>query len=170
MPGFNATDLVNKVRNANNVVILAGDQVIGFAQNMQLGTQFGTEQMYGIGSAKPQENQQLKVAPTFTLESLQLTAAGIAAYGYSTPWVKILANTELDFSAVDGSNNVIITAAAATATDYSSTIPVNQPITESTSFVCLDLLDSNGESVLDGNGASLTNALASAGLATVASA
>ena len=168
MPGFNATDLQNNVRNANNVVIMAGDQVIGFAQNMQLGVEFGTEGIYGVGSAKPQENQQLKISPTFTLEALQLTDAGVKAYGYETPWVQLLANTELDFSITNGAGETILTAYSATATNFNSTVPVNQPITESTSFICLDILDGNGNSVLDGNDASAFNALASAGLATVA--
>lgn len=163
MPSFNQQALVNKIRSGNAVSIMAGDQVIGFGQTTTNGIDFGTEQFFGIGSKKPQENQQLKYSPTLTLDNLQLTAAGLKYFGYSTPWLKVLVNTQLNFAIADNTGKAILTYVACTAQNFTSTIPVNQPITEATSFVAMDILDENGVSILDdGTDAVLVNVLANA--------
>jgi hypothetical protein len=169
MPSFNQQALVNKIRSGNAVAILVGDQVIGFGQTTTNGIDFGTEQFYGIGSKKPQENQQLKYSPTITLDNLQLTAAGVSFFGYSTTWLKVLVNTQLNFTIADAAGNPILTFLACTAQNFTSTIPVNQPITEATSFVAMDVLDENGLSILDdGTDAVAVNILASAAPPVVA--
>ena len=149
MPSFNQQALVNKVRSGNAVAILVGDQPIGFGQTTTNGIDFGTEQFWGIGSKKPQENQQLKYSPTITLDNLQLTVAGQKYFGYSATWLSVLVNTQLNFTIADNNGNPLLTFVACTAQNFTSTIPVNQPITEATSFVAMDILDANGISILD---------------------
>jgi hypothetical protein len=163
MPGFNAQTIVAKVRTGNAVAILVGDQPIGFGQTSSNSLGFGTESFYGIGSRKIQEIQQLKYAPAITLDSLQLTEAGLKYFGYTSTWMAILVNTELTFSVVDSSGNIVLTFVGCTADNYSSNISANVPISESTNFSCLDILDINGVSILnDGGDALLVNAVGAA--------
>jgi hypothetical protein len=75
----------------------------------------------------------------------------------------ILVNTELTFSVVDSSGNIVLTFVGCTADNYSSNISANVPISESTNFSCLDILDINGVSILnDGGDALLVNAVGAA--------
>ena len=96
MPGYNPTALNYKVRNANGVSILIGDQVVGFGQSSNPGQDYGTEGMYGIGSAKPQEVQQLKFSMSITLDSFQLTDEGIAFFGLTADIGDILTNNSFN--------------------------------------------------------------------------
>ena len=155
MPSYNQQTLVNKVRNGNAVAIIVGDQVIGFGQTVGNSVDFGTEQIFAVGSALPQENQQLKISPKITLSSMQLTADGLAAFGLAQTWLEILANTEMDIHLVDNLGNGIITYVSSTAENYSANTAANQPVTEDVSFVSLDVLNGAGESVLNSNSANV---------------
>src|ERR1700733_6761074 len=99
MPGFNQTALANKVQNTNNVVILVGDQVIGFGQSSSFGVDFGTEGIYGIGNAKPQEVQSLKTSITVTLDMFLLTAQGLAYLGQPSDISDVLSNNQFSIAA-----------------------------------------------------------------------
>jgi len=149
MPGFNAQAIVAKVRSGNAVAILVGDVPVGFGQTSTHALGFGLESFYGIGSARPQENQQLKYDPNITLSSLQLTTAGLNYFGYTSTWLQILINTELNISLIDASGNPIVTYVGCTAKSYSSNVPANAPITEDVDFAALDVLDPNGISILN---------------------
>ena len=153
MPSFNQQPLTSKVLSGNNVVIFVGGQVIGFGQSAPTSIDFGAEQFYGIGSSMPQETQQLRVAPEITLTSFALTSAGIASLGETTPWIQVLSNTEMDIQLVDASGNTIVTYIACTARSYSSNLTVNQPVTEDTAFMALDVQGPNGQSVFTATGA-----------------
>ncbi len=158
MPGFNATALNYKVQNGNSVVIMVGDQVIGFGQSSTHGVDFGTETLYAIGSSLPGEIQQLKISPSISLSTLMLTTAGLTALGQPTSWLAVLANTQMTFHITDGSGNVIVTYVGCTCGSYSSDIPANQPITEQTSWQAMDVLDANGNSLLASNSVTLASA------------
>jgi len=160
MPGFNQTALANRVRNANGCSILVGDQVIGFAQNANMNIDMGAEAIYGVSSAKPQEVQQQKFGISVSLDSMELTEAGIAYYGYTSTWADLLAGNELTFHTVDASGNAIATIVGCVCNSYSKTIPVNQPVTEATSFTAMDVLDANGQSILQDAPGQLATAVA----------
>jgi hypothetical protein len=158
MPGFNAQAILAKVRTGNAVAILVGDTPVGFGQTSSHSLSFGTESFYGIGSKKPTEIQQLKYAPTITLSSLQLTDVGLKYFGYSSTWLEVLVNTELNISVADSKGNVLVMFVGCTAGSYSSNISANVPISEEVSFEALDILDPNGVSLLnDGTDALLVN-------------
>ena len=149
MPGFNAQSIVGKGRSGNAVMILVGDTPVGFGQSSSHSVGYGLETFYGIGSARPQENQQLRYDLSVSLSTLQLTSYGLTYFGYSTTWLEILLNTELNISFVDNQGNPLITYVGCTARDYSSSIPANAPITEEVSFAALDVLDANGVTILN---------------------
>lgn len=158
MPSFNATALNYKVQNGNSVVIMVGEQVIGFGQSSTSGVDFGSDTLYGIGSSLPGEIQQLKLAPSISLSTLMLTTFGLTYIGQPTTWLEVLANTEMDFHIVDGNGDVMLTYKACTCGSYSSDISANQPITEQTQWSALDVLNSAGNSVLASNSAANLNA------------
>ena len=143
---------------------------VGFGQTSTQTLAFNLERYFGIGSKKVQEQQQLRYEPSITLDSLQLTASGLAYFGYTTTWIDILVNTELNIALVDQSGNVILTFIACTAQDYTSTVPANQTVTEATTFAAMDVWDSTGTSILnDGASAILVNVVGGAASVVLAS-
>ena len=165
MPSFNETAVAAKVRNANRVTVMIGDQVLGFAQTTSHSADFGTQQLYGIGSALPQEVQQMRVSPQITIDSFALTNAGRAALGESESLASILANNQFNLHVVDGdTNNPIFTYVGGQASNFSENIPANQPISDSITFLCMDVLDGNGHSILNvGSAFTIPSATASTG-------
>jgi hypothetical protein len=162
MPGYNQQQLLYKVRNANACAIMVGDQLIGFGQTASTSIDMGGEGLYGIGSAKPQEIQQLEFTNTFTLDRLMLTDEGSAFFGENAQWITILAYNSLNFFLLDTDGTAFLSYVGAVATSTNLNISANQPLTEGTSFLALDVLDSDGVSVLNSNSAEVINALASA--------
>jgi hypothetical protein len=153
MPGFNAQQMQNKVRNTNNVVVLVGDQVVGFGQSSSFGVDYGAEALYGIGNSKPQEIQQLKNGISVSLDMFQLTQAGLAYLGQPSDIGDVLANNQFSISIMDTAGNPIRTAVGCTATSNSVSMAANQPITEAISFIAMDILGPNGLSILNSGGA-----------------
>jgi hypothetical protein len=151
MPGFNPAELNYRVLNGNAVVLLIGDQAVAFAQNVGMRFGYGTEGLYGVGSAKPQEIQQLRVAPEITVDELRLSSIGntLLQTGQNLP--SLLSNNQFNISVVDGTaQQVLLTFVGAVASDYSETVASNRPITDAITFMAMDVLDSSGQSVLDG--------------------
>lgn len=161
MPGYNQTQLNYKVRNANGVSILIGDQLVGFGQSSSPTQDFGTEALYGIGSAKPQEIQQLKFSQSITLDSFQLTDEGLAYFGITAELGTILANNQFNIFLLDGSGNAMLSYVGCVASSKNLSIPVNQIVTEAITFMALDVLGPDGTSLLESNGADAFNTLAS---------
>ena len=162
MPGYNPTALNYKVRNANGVSILIGDQVVGFGQSSNPGQDYGTEGMYGIGSAKPQEVQQLKFSMTITLDSFQLTDEGIAFFGLTADIGDILTNNSFNIFLLDNKGLAWMSYVGCVAVSRNMTIPANQIVTEAMTFMAMDVLGRDGKSVLNSNGSDIFNPLASA--------
>lgn len=161
MPGFNQQQLLYKVQNANACSILIGQQLIGFGQTAATSIDMGGEGLYGIGNQKPQEIQQLKFTNTFTLDQFRLTDEGLAFFGQTVQLSTILANNAFNFFLLDDDQTAFLSYAGAVCTSTNLNIAANQPLTEGLSFLALDVLDANGDSVLNGNSASVINALAS---------
>lgn len=151
MPGFSQRQLNYSAKNANTVVVLIGDVEIAFAQAVDHTFDFGTDGLYGVGSAKPQEIQQLRVSPQITINQLALTEQGVARLTGGVTLMQLLANNSFNFFVVNGaSNSTYVTYVGGVCSNFSESIPSNQPISDSYSFLCLDALDVNGQSLLDG--------------------
>jgi hypothetical protein len=162
MPGYNQQALLYKVQNANACSIMIGDQLIGFGQTASTGIDMGGEGLYGIGSAKPQEIQQLKFTNTFTLDRFKLTGEGNAFFGNPEDLSTILAYNAFNFFLLDNDGAAFLSYVGAVCTSTNLNIAANQPLTEGISFLALDVLDADGTSVLNSNSADVFNALASA--------
>jgi hypothetical protein len=161
MPGYNATQLLYKVQNANACSILLGDVVVGFGQTLAPNIDFGTEGLYGVGSAKPQEIQQLRFTNTITLDSYRLTREGNAFFGVTQALWTLLANNYFDFYLLGDDGTAFIAYVGAVAQTNNLNIAANTPLTEGMTFLALDVLDSNGVSVLNSNSTNIFNPLAS---------
>jgi hypothetical protein len=156
MPGFNAKQLAYKVQNANEVIILIGDQQIAFAQTVTHSFDFGTEGLYGIGTAKPQEIQQLKNAPTITVDNFALSALGNKLTQNGQNLALLLGNNAFNICIVDGNTqSAVLTYVGAVAQNFNETIGANRPVTDAITFMALDVLDPDGDSILDGQNAIL---------------
>jgi hypothetical protein len=163
MPGFNQHQLAYRARNANAATIWVGNQIIGFAQATTHTFDFGTETLYGIGTAMPQEIQQLRVAPQITIDSFALTSRGLADLGYPSNLSSILSNTQFtisvqtDVDTTPGNNthtaHAWFTYVACTAVSFNENIPTNRPITDAITFQAMDVLDETGQSILSVPGA-----------------
>jgi hypothetical protein len=151
MPGFNAQQLAYKVQSGNTVVILIGDQVVAFAQTTDQAVDFGTETLYGIGTAKPQEIQQLRFSPNITITAFALTAQGVTALNYPSNLLSVLANNSFNLNLIDASGNVILSYIGCVSNGFSQNVPVNAIVTENITFQAMDVLDSTGQSILNGN-------------------
>lgn len=173
MPTFNQQELAYRARNANSVLVMVGDLPVGFAQTTSHSFDFGTEQLYGIGAAKPQEVQQLRISPQITIDTLAMTLDGLTAFGNPANLAAILANQQFNLHVSDGKTGLpIFTYVGCVASNFSESIPANQPITDSITFMAMDVLDVTGQSILDQGSAlsipSLVGSIAAAGLGTVA--
>lgn len=163
MPGFNESQLKYNVQNANSLVILIGDQEVGFGQTTSPTLDFGTEPLYGIGSAKPQEIQQLRFSPQVTVDSFALTDEGLTILNYPSTIAAVLANNEFNFFVMNASSIPIYTYIGCVASNFNVNIPANQPVTESITFMAQDVLDATGISILNSNSAlQVSNKVASA--------
>lgn len=150
MPAFNQKQLQYRARNANSVTVMIGDQIVGFAQTTSHSFDFGTQGLYGIGSAQPQEIQQLRVSPQITIDALALTEQGKAVLGESATLSSILANNQFNLHVVDGaSGDALYTYVGCVASNFSENIPQNQPIADTVTFLAMDVLDDSGQSILN---------------------
>lgn len=152
MPGFNQNQLTMSARNANTVTVMIGQQPIAFAQTVSHTFDLGTEVLYGVGNAKPQEIQQLKMAPQITIDQFNLTASGLQLLqSNQTALSSLLANNEFSIAVVDGTNGqILFTYIGCVASNYNQNIPANQPITDAITFMAADVLDVTGKSILNG--------------------
>ena len=168
MPGFSPQPVTNNIRNGNSVAAMVGDQIVWFAQTVGHQYPFGAEQLYGIGSALPQEVQQLRVAPQITLTAFDLTSVGTTGLQGGTNLMYILAGNAFDLHVYDGlTDSVVFTYVAAKCQSPSQNIPANAPVTDTYAFLAMDVLDADGNSILNTgeNAINIATAAASAGVA-----
>jgi len=131
---------------------MLGDQVMWFAQTVGHQFSFGAEQLYGVGTSKPQEVQQLRVSPQITLDRFALTSQGITTLQAGQNLNYLLAGQVYDFHVYDGGvtpNVVLFTYVGCKCQNFSESVPANAPIRDSYSFLAMDVLDSNGDSILE---------------------
>lgn len=150
MPGYSPQTIAQSVMNGNNVAVMLGDLVVAFAQTVGSQVSFGTEQLYGIGTARPQEVQQLRVSPSFSLDSFSLTAHGMTVLGGGQRLEYILAGKSFEMHVMDGvTNTVLYTYIGSKAQNMSHNIPANAPLRSTFAFLALDVLDNLGNSIID---------------------
>jgi hypothetical protein len=168
MPGYAPKTIAQNVLNANNVAIMLGDITVAFGQTTGHQFAMGTEALYGIGNAKPQEIQQLRMSPAFTVDSFTLTDTGLVVLGGGQRLEYILAGKSFEMHVVNGeSNTTMYSYVGCKAQNVGQTIPSNAPIRTTFAFLALDVLDNNGNSIIDDglNVLSIAGAAAGAGLA-----
>lgn len=159
MSTFNQTQLNYLVQNANSITIMIGDVVVGFGQTATPSIDWGTEQLYGIGSSLPQDIQQLKINPSISIDSFLLTNTGLAFLGYPSSIIEVLSNNQFDLHVVGPDGQPLLTYVGCVATNHNLNIPANAVVTETVNFLARDVLDPLGNTVLTGQ-----NALKSASL------
>jgi hypothetical protein len=150
MPGFNQATAAYQARNGNTCGILIGTVLVAFAQQVNHGAPLGTEALYGVGSAKPQELQQLRVSPRITIEAFALTPTGQTLLANNQNLTYLLANNQFDIYLYDSnSNTVLYTYVACTAQDFAESVGANQIVRDTFSFLAMDVLDNKGNSILN---------------------
>jgi hypothetical protein len=163
MPAFNNQQLNYLVQNGNSVTIMIGDVVVGFGQTATPSIDWGTEQLYGIGSSLPQDIQQLKINPNISVDSFLLTATGLAILGYPGSILEVLSNNSFDITIIGLDGQPLLTYVGCVASNHNLNIPANAVVTETINFLCQDVLDNNGQTVLEGQNSSPgTNAIGGA--------
>ena len=154
MPGYNPTQLNYNVLNANQVMVQLGDAIVAFAQTAPHSLDFGSEALYGVGDATPQEIQQLRMLPQITLEFFALTQEGITLLGGGNRLAYQLANNQFQLHIIDNqSSTVIFTYVDCVAQNFSETLVSNRPVIDSVPFLAMDILDTDGNSILNSNSA-----------------
>lgn len=154
MPGFNPTQLNYNVLNANQVMVQLGDAIVAFAQTAPHSIDFGAEALYGVGDATPQEIQQLRILPQITLEFFALTQEGINLLGGGQRLAYTLANNQFQIHLIDNQSGVVVfTYVDCVAQSFSETLVSNRPVIDSVPFICMNVLNSDGVSVLASNSA-----------------
>jgi hypothetical protein len=154
MPGFNAKQLQYNARNANSVAMYIGDIAVAFAQTVNHSFGYTTTGIYGVGSAKPQEIQQLRVGPTITLNEFALTQAGEALITGGASLAALLSNNSFDIAVIDGlAQEVLFSYIGCVSSSFDENIPANQPVSDALTFLAMDVLDQDGNSLLNIPGA-----------------
>jgi len=153
MPGYSPTQLNYLVQNANQVFVTIGDTVVAYAQTAPHSIDFGTEALFGIGEATPQEVQQLRITPQITLEYFALTNEGLSILGASNPRLPYtLANNQFNIHVIDTqTNQVILSYITCVAQNFTETISANRPVINSVPFIAMDVLNNSGQSILKSN-------------------
>jgi len=171
MPGYQPQVIANNVMTGNNVAIMLGEEIIAFAQTTGSQISFGTEQLYGVGTARPQETQQLRVSPSFSLDTFSLTAHGLTVLGGGQRLEYILAGKSFEMHVLDGvTNTVLYTFVGAKAQNVNLNVPANAPLRSTYSFLALDVINNLGDSIIDAGDNAISIAAGTVNLAFAAAA
>lgn len=145
---------------------MVGDLVVAFAQTSGGQISFGTEQLYGVGTALPQEVQQLRVSPSFSLDAFSLTANGLTVLGAGQRLEYILAGKSFDMHVIDGiTNTTLYSFISAKAQNVSLSVPANAPLRTTYAFLALDVTDIFGNSIINAGDNAIAIAAQTANLA-----
>lgn len=171
MPGYTSTPQANQVLNGNNVAITVGGVVVAFAQTVGHQVPMGAAQLYGIGTSKPQEVQQLVMSPQISVDSFALTQTGVDLLTGGTDLFFSLAGRVYDLDILDGTvtpNRTMFSYVGCKAQNPAETIPTNAPIRRTITFLAMDVLDPDGNSIMDtgDNAINVVTNLAAAAIGT----
>jgi hypothetical protein len=170
LPGYNGKAQANMALSGNNVAIAIGDIVVAFAQTVGHQIPMGGTQLYGVGTSKPQEIQQLIMSPQVSLDSFALTQQGVVLLSANTDLFFSLAGFVYDIHLLDGTVQPLRTMLSyigCKAQNAAESIPTNAPIRRTITFLAMDVLDPNGNSVISAqdNAISVASGVLSVGLA-----
>ena len=151
MPGYNAQQVANNARNANTTALAIGQNVVYMAQTISHSFSYDATHIHAIGSPKPQEIQQLRSAPSISLTAFALTPVGITLLAAGQILEYLLGGTQFDAYILDGLNNstALFSYIGCKAGSFSQDISGNSLIRNVYPFLAMDVLDSNGVSLLD---------------------
>lgn len=143
--------------SANQCLIFIGDQVVAFAQTVTHTFDLGTQQLYGIGSSMIQEIQQLRMNPSITIDSFELTEDGntlIEGHDSGVGLTSFIVNNSFNISIKENNANggvggYVYLYVGCQASNFSESIPTNQIVTKTITFSALDVLGSDGASILN---------------------
>jgi hypothetical protein len=166
MPGFNQAQVSNRTKSGNSVIVQLGDITIMFAQTLGHSIPMGADHLYGIGTSKPQEIQQYRFSPQFSLDSLELTQNGVNLLQGGQNINYILAGNQFTMTVLDGeTNNPDYIYVGAKCSNFSGSVGANSPIRDSYSFLAMDVLNAAGTSIMDTGDNALELAAAVIGVA-----
>lgn len=150
MPGYNPAAVANNARNANTVAVAIGQNIIAFAQSIDHRIPAGAEHLFAVGSPKPQEIPQLRFTPSITVTAFALTTQGIDMLAGAQTLAYIMNGNQFDLYILDGLNSetTLYAYVGCKVQDFSESISTNSPIRDTFSFLALDVLDPNGNSLL----------------------
>lgn len=172
MTGFSPQQQVANVQTGNQVAVVIGGTVLMFAQTVGLTLPLGAEQLYGIGTSKPQEIPQLRMSPQCTLDNFKLTQAGYNALQGGQNLAFILVDNNFDLYVYDGiTGATLIVYVGAKAQNYAQNIPVNAVVRETLTFLAMDVLDGQGNSIMNSveNAIEIATSLATGAIAVAGS-
>lgn len=163
--GYTPIPAVYRARNGNQCVIFVGTTPIAFAEAFDFTIDYGAQQVYGIGSEKPQDLQQLKFAPRFSLRSIELTAEGVGLVGSGQNNLRnYLGNNYFNVGVFTADDAIIDLAfLMAMATSVRTTIPANGLVTDTFDCLAMDAINVLGLSLA--GDPLLTNALGTPAIA-----
>jgi hypothetical protein len=172
VPGYGGRVQANSVLNGNNVAIAIGDVTVAFAQTVGHQTPMGGTQLYGVGTSKPQEIQQLIMSPQVSLDSFALTKAGVTLLSGGTNLFFNLTSFIYDIHLLDGTTQPLTTMLSyigCKAQNAAESIPTNAPIRQTITFLAMDVLDPDGRSIISAadNAISIISDVLSAGAAAL---
>lgn len=152
MAVYNAHAVVPKALSANQCLIFIGNQVVAFAQTVTHTFDLGTQQLYGVGSSMIQEIQQLRTNPSITIDSFELSEVGniqIDGNGDGIGLSSFIVNNSFNISIRELPGNNIYLYVGCQASNFSESIPTNQIVTKTITFSALDVLNGQGDSILN---------------------
>lgn len=150
MPSYNQAQLNYKVQSGNTVICMIGDVTVAFAQVVSQSIDLGAEFLRGIGTAKPQEIQQLVFSPTIAVDSFQLTDQGISTLQIPANLAQLLANNSFDIHVISADGTILLSFIGCVGNTFNANVPVNSIITQAITFFAMDVLGEDGTSILNG--------------------
>lgn len=125
--------------SADLVSISIAGNIIGRAQNASSTVEYGTTNVYEIGSIFPVESDYLRYQGTVTLEDMRLRTSDLIQLGIAAIGDDILTKGIIDIIITDkGTGKVVAAYRRCTANNYKLTIRTNELVTEEIEFTFLN--------------------------------
>ena len=150
---YKASPLSYSVQNSNSVSVLVGSVPVAFGQSVEWGISFGTVQIKGIGTVKPQEILQDNLTATVTIRSLVMVPSLLYPNAAPSAYASILGSgTQTINIALTGNSPAdLLYFTDCTCDQFLVSLRTNKPLTQQFTFLAMDVLDQFGISVLQGD-------------------
>ena len=143
------------VYNAGIIIIKIDSQQIGRAQSLEAQHNFGTEELYEVGSIMPNHIIHNQFKGTLSLSRLMIRKKDLVSLGIADTAEKVLSHTPMDIEVLDKTTNKAIRVYnGCVLSNYSMTVNVNTIVMENATFSYVDCTTSddafhNGTSVFN---------------------